>query len=147
MDARVSMMGENQMQMADTEDRVLIRDVYGRYAVASARRDVDAWIACWAERGLWITQHFSKAGRAEIREQWDVIWTMFSNVAAFNEVGSIEISGNSAKVQSSVLEFIQLASGGSIRMAGLYDDELIREGGAWRFARREYRLLSQSENT
>lgn len=125
------------------EDRVLIRELYGRYALAAANQDAAAWIGSWAENGAWKTPHFETAGRAALREQWNGIWTNFANVAAFNEVGDIRVEGDSAEALSTVYEIITLAAGGTLKMAGLYRDKLVREDGQWRFARREYELLSE----
>lgn len=132
------------MQNHDSlQDRILIRELYGRYALASAQRDVNAWISCWTEDACWKTQHFEKTGRAELQAQWDMIWSGFASAAVFNEVGQIQISDFRAKAHSCVLEIIRLANGGILRMAGLYDDEFARKNGEWRFARRTYQLLSE----
>lgn len=131
------------MPQASFEDRILIRELYGRYALSAANQDGDAWVGCWAENGIWKTPHFETTGRALLREQWAATWTNFSNVAAFNEVGDISVSGDSGEAISTVYEIITLAAGGILKMAGLYRDRFVREGGEWRFARREYELLSQ----
>lgn len=131
------------MPDASFEDRVLIRELYGRYALAAASKDADAWLSCWAENAIWKTPHFETAGRPALRDAWGMTWTNFSNVAALNEVGDIKVSGDRANAISTVYEIITLAAGGTLKMAGLYTDEFVREGGKWHFARRSYALLSE----
>lgn len=131
--------------MSDTslEDRFLIREVYSRYALAAARQDAQDWLDCWSSTATWKTPHFEVAGRAALEQSWAATWTGFANVAAFNEVGAIAVSGESASAVSSVLEIITLKTGDILKMAGLYTDSFVRENGQWRFAHRDYAPLSQ----
>lgn len=125
------------------EDRFAIRELYSRYAHAAACKNGDTWLACWAEDAVWKTPHFEISGRIDLGGMWEATWVNFSNVAAFTEVGDILIAGDTAKAGCTVLEIMTLSSGGLTKMAGLYEDELVRENGQWRFSRRVYSLLSQ----
>lgn len=127
----------------DLFDRMLIRERYGRYALAAARQDGDAWLACWSTEAIWKTPHFEVSGHAALQQMWGATWTNFDNVAAFNEVGEIVVSGDTATAQSAVYEIMTLKSGALHKMAGLYTDEFVRENGEWRFSRREYALISE----
>jgi ketosteroid isomerase-like protein len=131
--------------MTDTtfQDRMLIREVYGRYALAAAEQNGDVWLGCWSANGLWKTPHFEVQGQQALRAQWSATWEAFTSVAAFNEVGSISVSGDAATATSSTLEIMQMKGGGAMKMAGLYRDEFVREDGAWRFAKRSYQMLFQ----
>jgi hypothetical protein len=40
-----------------------------------------------------------------------------------------------------VQENIKDAQGGQVRVAGVYDDELVRENGKWKFAKRNFAVL------
>jgi hypothetical protein len=131
------------MAVNQFEERILIRELYGRYAIAAAEQDGATWLACWAANATWKTPHFEVSGRQALRESWTATWVNFSNVAAFNEIGAISLDGDVAKATSSTLEIIKLSAGGLLKMAGLYRDELVREGGQWCFARREYQALNQ----
>lgn len=125
------------------QDRMLIRELYGRYALGAATKDTEVWIGCWAEDGVWNTPHFETTGRPALREQWAATWTNFANVAAFVEVGEIRVTGDTAEATSSVYEIISLTGGGVLKMAGIYRDRFVREGSQWHFGRRQYELLSQ----
>lgn len=131
------------MPGCDLEDRVLIREAYGRYAIAAARQDRAGWLECWSSTAIWKTPHFEVSGHAALEQCWAATWTDFVNVAAFNEVGQISVDGDVASAVSSVFEIITLKAGGLLRMAGLYADQLVREDGRWQFSRREYTALSQ----
>jgi len=126
--------------MSDTtmEQRVQIRELYGRYALAAARQDGNAWLSCWSRDATWKTPHFEVRGHAALEQTWAATWNDFANVAAFNEVGDIVVSAQTAKAVSSVLEIITLKAGGLLKMAGLYVDDFVFEDGQWRFAHREY---------
>lgn len=128
---------------ARLEDRVLVRELYGRYALAAAQIDVEAWIEAWAQDGHWKISTFDGSGHARLREQWDEQWTHFENVAVINEVGPITFSGDTAHASCCVREVAKMKDGKILLMTGIYDDEMKRENGAWRFARREYKLLSE----
>ena len=133
--------------MTDTqlENRILIREVYGRYAIAAAEQDDAEWLACWTTNAIWKTPHFEVSGHPALRACWDATWINFTNVAAFNEIGNIIVDGDTAKATSTVLEIVQLTAGGVLKMTGLYRDEFVREDHQWRFSRREYKLLNQEE--
>ena len=130
------------MSKLSVEDRLLIRELYGRYAVASARQDVDAWLAAWSTQGVWKTPHFEAQGHDQIRQCWDGSWASFKNVAPLNEVGEIVATDGGAAATCVVYEIITLAAGGVMKMAGLYQDAFVHEGGAWRFSRRSYEPMS-----
>lgn len=130
--------------MSTLENRIAVRELYGRYAVASAKRNFEEWLACWSRDARWITAHFEVTGHDRLRQQWDGIWTTFVNVAAFNEIGEVWFTGDTATTHCSVLEMITMANGAIVTMAGLYDDTLVRDEGVWRFASRSYQGLSQT---
>lgn len=56
--------------MSTVEDRLAVRELYGRYAVASAKRNLDEWPASWASDARWKTPHFEIAGHDQLRTQW-----------------------------------------------------------------------------
>lgn len=126
------------------EDRALIRELYGRYALAAAQQDGETWIGCWSESATWKTSHFEISGHEALRQAWAGTWSSFSSVAAFNEVGMITVNGDEAFAVSTVLELLSPVGGGVTTMAGLYTDKFAREDGAWRFARRDYALICQT---
>ena len=123
------------------EDRLAIRDLYGRYSDASTRGDMEEWLACFTRDGQWNSHLFRCAGAAELRAQWDVLWANFDKVGFLSEVGSIEVDGDRATCRSVAREVIRLKDGGLFKLIGRYDDFLVRTEGEWLFARRDYQPL------
>jgi hypothetical protein len=122
------------------EDRMLIRELYGRYADASWRGAREDWAACFTADGRWVSHLFNCHGTAQLLETWDSLWKDWTGVAFMSEIGSIEISGERAKVRSYAREIVQLKNGGIFKLAGHYDDDLVRQNGEWLFASRVYQL-------
>jgi uncharacterized protein (TIGR02246 family) len=124
-----------------SEDRLAIRDLYGRYGDASTRGDAEEWLTCWTEDGQWNTHLFKRSGKADLREQWDALWANFEKVGFLGEVGAIEVDGDKATCRSVAREIIRLTNGGLYKLVGRYDDYLVRKNGEWLFARRDYQPL------
>ena len=125
------------------EDRVLIRELYGQYASGGSLGDAEAWLRCWDEECHWITTHFERHGKAELREQWGQLWENFTSAVVLNEVGPIEVQGDTATATCGVLEIIALSGGGTLKIAGNYRDEFVRTGGQWLFRSRNYSLVHE----
>jgi uncharacterized protein (TIGR02246 family) len=123
------------------EDRLAIRELYDTYADGSARGDADTFLSCWAEDGQWNTHVFTRTGKAELREQWDMLWANFEKVAFLGNVLSIEIDGDKASTRALAREIVALKGGGVYKLAGFYTDQLVRQGGQWLFQKRDYSVL------
>ena len=52
-----------------------------------------------------------------------------------------QLNGEVATSRSYVEETLEDNDGNAMRMYGVYDDELIREGGSWKFKTRRYNVL------
>ena len=128
------------------EDRQLIRERIDTYADAAFRKDREAWLANWCEECVWKVFGSEVRGKEAMREQWAKIWTMFEYMAFFTQLGSIDVDGDRAKVRSYCREILRRTDGGISKIVGAYDDDLVRENGAWLFARRDYQvLMNESE--
>lgn len=123
------------------EDRVTIREFYGSFARASSLGLTEDWLVHWAQDCIWNTQHFKLSGKDEVRRQWDQLWENFDKVALIHEVCSIQVEGDTASTTCIAREVIQLRNGGVYKLAGCYEDQLLRNEGSWLFARRDYQAL------
>jgi uncharacterized protein (TIGR02246 family) len=123
------------------EDRQLIRDRIGAYSDASFRCDVEAWLECFTEDAVRVWRGQEQRGKAQLRRFWDMIWGDLEKMGFFAEVGAIEVAGDRAAARVYCRELLFLKSGAVRKVVGRYDDELVREAGVWRFARRAYSLL------
>lgn len=126
------------------EDRIAIRETLEAYADAVFRRDAQAWGANWAEDSVWDLAGTEVSGKANIIGLWTTAMAGFSFVAFFVQPGEIKIDGNHATVRSYTVEHLADAEGKSRHIIGCYDDKLIKDNGAWRFAKRVYRILRDS---
>lgn len=124
-----------------SEDRLAIRELFGRYADASWRGDREEWISCFTGDGRWTSHLFDCKGHAEMRVEFDKLWADWDAVAFLAEIGSMEIDGNCAAVRSYAREVVKLTAGGVVKLAGSYEDTLVRQNGEWLFARRDYKML------
>ena len=128
------------------EDRQAIRDLYDTAADASSRGDRDTWMACYAEEGCeWNTHIFNCSGKVEIASQWDQLCANFEKVGFISQVGSIEVTGDSAHARITAQEIIRLKDGKIYKLIGLYRDNLVRINGQWRLTRRDYEPLVEEE--
>ena len=129
------------------EDRQLIRERIDTYADAAFRKDREAWLANWCEECVWKVFGAEVRGKEAMREQWATIWTIFEHMAFFTQLGSIDVDGDRATVRSYCREILRRKDGGVSKIIGAYDDELVRENGAWLFARRDYQVLMDESKT
>jgi uncharacterized protein (TIGR02246 family) len=123
------------------EDRLQIRELYGTYSDAAFRKDADAWLANWADDCVWFTFGQEFHGKAAMRAQWEQVWTIMDKMAFFAEVAAIQVQGDRATGRCYCHEILFLKAGGVRKVIGAYEDQLVRQDGVWRFARRDYRVL------
>jgi len=62
-------------------------------------------------------------------------------VAFFGNVLSIEVSGETASARALAREVVLLKGGGVFKLAGVFEDQLVHQGGQWLFAKRDYKML------
>lgn len=122
------------------EDRLAIRELYGTYADASWRGDRAQWLGTFAPDGRWTSHLFDVTGHEALAATWDGMWKDWSAVAFLGEIGSMEVEGDTARVRSYAREVVQTNDGGVFKLCGRYEDALVRIGGDWKFARRDYAL-------
>ena len=125
------------------EDRLEIRELYDTYGDGSSRGDAETFLSCWTENGQWKTHLFTRTGKAELREQWNMLWANFEKVALIGNVLSIEVDGDKASSRALAHEIVALKGGGVYKLSGLYEDQLVRQGGKWLFRQRDYSVLAE----
>jgi ketosteroid isomerase-like protein len=123
------------------EDRMLIRERYGAYGDAVFRADIDGYLACWAEGGVRISRGSELIGKDALRAHWAETWNYLEKMTFFTEIGAIEADGDHAAGRCYCREILMLKGGALRKVVGVYDDALVRDGGVWLFARREYQLF------
>ena len=123
------------------EDRLAIRERIEAYSDAVFRKDADAWIANWAEDGVWKLPGIDVTGKPQIKAAWVGAMSNFAVAGFFATPGSIEVRGDRASVRVYTQEVLIDHAGGVRRIIGAYADELVKTDGAWLFASRAYTVL------
>jgi hypothetical protein len=118
-------------------DELEIRNLVARYADAVSRRDTERWAATWARSGEWSVMGMSAQGRDDVAALFAKLVGGFAFVVQHAASGYIEFAGEGASGKWQITEYGQLG-GNPLLTVGLYDDEYVREDGAWLFASRSF---------
>lgn len=118
------------------DDRLDIQDLYGRYNHAIDFGDAEGWAACFTADGVFSSAQGSFSGPEQL--------AAFAKGYADNIKGRhwvsnlvIEADGDGAKAKCYLVLYRLGGEGGpSILTTGVYNDVLVRDGGAWRFKSR-----------
>lgn len=126
-----------------TDDILAITHLAQQYADGVMQRDAEIWGNTWAEQGAW---HLSPdmdpvTGREALKGFWTNVMAGYPQVLHWVQPGLIEVDGDTATARFYVQENIKDAEGQGFRVAGVYNDELIREDGQWRFAVRRFSVI------
>jgi uncharacterized protein (TIGR02246 family) len=119
------------------EDRIAIREMYDTYADGANRMDRETWLSAWADDAVWKTHYFEVTGRAAIADQYDALMAPVTATTFLTQVCSIEVDGDSARASAIGQERLMMP-GGSFRLTGLNQDQLVRREGRWQILRRNY---------
>ncbi len=133
------------------EDEAAIRKVILDYAVHLDARDFDNYVALFARDGTWQNGATIKHGRDEIRQMLVGIYGEQKpgsvNTDSYRIVSNVEVelNGDRATAHSRQLTIMRGENGTPTpRLSGIYDDEFIREDGAWKILHRTDRTIMPS---
>ena len=113
------------------------------YADGVMQRDAQIWGDTWATDGEW---HLAPGmepvkGREELKAFWTGVMQCYPWVLHWVQPGMIVVDGDTATARFYVQENIKDAQDEGFRVAGVYNDELVRENGEWKFAVRRFSVL------
>jgi len=120
--------------MTDQDD---IRDLIASYALALDAGDTDDCAQLFTEDGEFVVYGATRSGR-------DAVRAMFAQAPRgmhLTGVSKIDVTGDTATARAQVL-FVNATTHGK-RLA-LYDDDLVRVGGQWRFRRRRCQFITST---
>ncbi|MBN8830673.1 MAG: nuclear transport factor 2 family protein, partial [Sphingomonadales bacterium] len=125
------------------EDKEAIRQIVIDYAAALDAQDADAYVALFAQDAEWVNGGMVRKGKEEIRALVAGLFPTrpddFVNLETF-EISfhpRIELDGDRATMRSGHLLFRRGPGGNPVPVLfGRYEDEFIREDGAWKILRR-----------
>lgn len=126
------------------EDRLAIRELVESYNDAVMRFDAEAWASNWRDDGVWSLPGVGElAGKATILAVWQQAMSGFSFVGFFASAGPIVVDGASAHGTWYQQEFLHQKDGARRAVTGRYEDDYVKVGGRWFFAKRVYSILSE----
>ena len=127
------------------EDRLAIRELVESYNDAVMRFDGEAWAANWLEDAIWSLPGMGDVvGRAKFFPMWQGMMAGFSFVGFYASAGSIVVKGETAHATWWQQELLHGKDGTKRAMNGRYEDDYVKRGGRWYFAKRVYSILNQS---
>ena len=131
----------------ETADRLAIQELIARYNDAVMRLDASAWSSTWAEDGVWSLPGMGDgiSGRERILETWKMAMSQFEFVGFFASPGPLQIDGDKAQGTLYQQEILYLKGGGERRVIGRYTDDFVKVDEQWKFAKRVYEVLRDSD--
>lgn len=124
------------------EDRIAIQELVAEYGDAVSRRNKIDFANTWDLEGVWHLPWLEPvSGRDAIAEVWEgqIANYPFHNFSGY--LGSIEIDGNRARGRLWTSELVANSRGESGVVTGLYDDEFVKRGNRWLFAKKVFTPL------
>lgn len=117
------------------EDREQVADLLARYCLALDRHEVETWVGLFTPGAVYHVYGRSFEGHDGLR----AMATAAPHGLHLGGPAVIEVEGDTATTQQNLL-FLDVATG-ELRGA-VYDDELVRTSGGWRFASRRCRFIT-----
>ena len=113
------------------------------YADGVMQRDAEIWGNTWAENGEWHLMPGMEPvkGREALKAFWTGVMGGYPSVLHWVQPGLIEVNGDTASARFYVQENIKDAEGNGFRVAGVYNDDIVRENGEWKFAVRKFDVI------
>jgi uncharacterized protein (TIGR02246 family) len=124
------------------EDREAIHALFMRYRHCLDEKDFSGYAALFARDGEFVAAGGSASGRAEIERLVDGMRGNLLTAVAGEDLHvvvnpDITVDGDRASAYSTWIYVVRDPDGGpSLCKVGHYEDQLVREDGEWRFARR-----------
>jgi ketosteroid isomerase-like protein len=125
------------------EDQLAIQRILVEYSARLDARDFDGYADLFAREGVWQNGNTVRRGRAEIRDLLVGLFGQpregFVNRESYHLVSNpqVDVDGDHATARSRHLLLMRGEDGAPVpELAGLYEDEFIREDGQWKILRR-----------
>jgi ketosteroid isomerase-like protein len=133
----------SEARLRQVEDQLAIQRVLVEYSARIDARDFEGYADLFAREGTWQNGNTVRRGREEIVQMLVEIFGTpaagFVNNADYHLVSNpqVDVDGDRATARSRHLLLMRGPDGEPVpELAGLYEDEFIREGGEWKILRR-----------
>lgn len=117
-------------------DQTQIRSLVHRYCDALCKRNREAWIATFAEDGVWNTGRGEVAGHVALSDAFARIMELFQHVLQLTHNGEVNVDGDAAHGRWYITEYGLTAKQRRTFYIAHYDDDYRRTADGWRFQRR-----------
>jgi uncharacterized protein (TIGR02246 family) len=135
-------LAELEARIQRVEDRDAIQALFMRYRQCLDEKDFSGYAGLFSRDGEFVAAVGSAKGQAGIQEFVDGMRGSLLTAVAGDDLHivvnpEISVEGDTARARSTWIYLVR-GEGGEPTLAkvGHYEDELIREDGEWRFARR-----------
>ena len=124
------------------EDSEAINGLFMRYRECLDTKDFSGYAALFADEGEFVASGGTAKGRAGIEQLVDGMRGSYLTETVGDDLHivvnpEIEVDGDTARARSTWIYLVRgSAEEPTLCKVGHYEDDLVREGGAWRFARR-----------
>jgi uncharacterized protein (TIGR02246 family) len=130
------------MDVQQLIDENEIRDLTARFTAAVNRGDAKTLGDLFTEDGEWHVPGMpTTVGREAAAERIGGLRATFANLLQLLHSGQVEVDGDRATSEWYLSETASDADGNGFAFTGIYQDELVRTAGGWRFARRGFTFL------
>ncbi|MEM6909920.1 MAG: nuclear transport factor 2 family protein [Pseudomonadota bacterium] len=131
------------MFIGPLEDRVAIHELNGIYADGVVRFDAETWGSTWAEHAHWNLMGHTVDGRNGIVAFWQQAMSGLDAVSFINVPCMIEVSEDTATARIQTQEILKAKDGSTRHVGGLYEDELAKIKGHWRYTKRVFKIVAE----
>ena len=125
------------------EDRIAIRELHETYGDAVVRADAEDWGKVWTEDAQWTLMGTTVDGREAIVTLWKQAMSALEAVSFHCIPSATLIDGDRATGRCQTQEYMKYKDGKTRAIGGLYEDEMVKRDGVWRYTRRVYRMIAE----
>lgn len=136
-------VSSSEARLRAVEDELAIQRVLVEYGARIDARDYAGYAALFAREGTWQNGATVRRGRAEIEQLLVGLFGTpapgYVNRGDYHLISNpqIDVDGDRARVRSRHLLVMRGADGSPVpELAGVYEDEFVREDGQWKILRR-----------
>jgi len=136
-------MGRDNAFLDAAADRVMIKDLLGRYAWALDHGPAAAWAGAFTPDGIFEAPNlgFRVAGRAKLIEFANDVYRTMPNAHHLMTNIVIDVSGDEASGRCALNVFVALPDAVYAALQGWYEDDYVFDGVQWRIRHRRAYLV------
>jgi uncharacterized protein (TIGR02246 family) len=127
--------------MTTHDDDLALRNLMARYIDAVNRNDADAWIATWAEDGVWNLMGEPVSGRNNVLTMWQQMMGNFEFAVMMPSSCLFTVDGDTASGHWYLHEYLRDQQGTGVTILSRYLDTYTRQDGQWLYQSRVYNII------